>query len=785
MKENQRAHRTGRPSAETAQAAWSLLVSAARRRRRYPRVGDLDLWQKPADAPLVVALDAAILAGEDGRMLSTNLVFDALAARLSDTYRAAIDSGPARISYEMHPDVLDASLQDLRSHGLTLVRLGTLLKLVQHGCGLYRAERVPERGYTVDLTDEKTEELRTKFVEILAGDRATSGDYRRRGSKKRLLLAGDNEDRLPFPADDSLDDGDGTDADANYKVVFGWKYNVAVPGPESNDIIRRLKKTRLYLDVATFKKEFEDGYEKKGRLVQRRDEIDVELWDTYKVDVAKSPTKPRGGGRSARQWGMAHLKKRDAAAVKSLIEEYDDIDGQIRQMQGVCQQLREIDSAPQEIEIRSRYYKVSNRRYQNADFWPPEVSGEDATKQNLILAEPLGRFPGLSVDTTRRGRLFLVAATRPRSLATSINRLRPLGGDPIAAGKRVPLVGVDVSSSQVQILAVFLGLSDLEALFTGRRYWDIVAERAWERDQDTTDDFSLPQRFEGPRDPKLQAAFKKAVMTWLYNSSLESIVDTLDSSPSEYGPGLGSKANLSRLLHDEKLKLRVIDDWFKPACRAIAQQAWEADPYITGLTFTDPFDKVVFRWNPIHWRSEVCAGSGHFKIYSKVPYMEWRVITGWKKNGSPRTRLEWFPAESVNGDYPVDRAKLGRSIAPCLTHMLDSAFAGFVIRRLNELGVRDVVSIHDAFLVAEEAEPLLRRAVKDASRPWLECLGPVYDDLTRYLGQDVTYGDWVRRLRQQWADRVARHDWPEFRVGDVALVSEIQRTYRAGRIRNT
>ncbi|PYN83749.1 MAG: hypothetical protein DMD96_00945, partial [Candidatus Rokuibacteriota bacterium] len=62
------------------------------------------------------------------------------------------DDGPARVSYEMHPDVLDASLQDLRSHGFTLVRLGALLDLVQNGCGLYRAERSPERGYTVDLT---------------------------------------------------------------------------------------------------------------------------------------------------------------------------------------------------------------------------------------------------------------------------------------------------------------------------------------------------------------------------------------------------------------------------------------------------------------------------------------------------------------------------------------------------------------------------------------------------------------------------------------------------------
>jgi hypothetical protein len=79
MNETKKTHSTGRPSAETAEAAWSLLVSAARRRRRYSRIGHLRRWQRPADAHLVIALDAAILAGEDGRMLTTNLVFDALA----------------------------------------------------------------------------------------------------------------------------------------------------------------------------------------------------------------------------------------------------------------------------------------------------------------------------------------------------------------------------------------------------------------------------------------------------------------------------------------------------------------------------------------------------------------------------------------------------------------------------------------------------------------------------------------------------------------------------------
>ena len=214
------------PSSETAAAALVLLVKAARQRRRYPRIGNLVPWQRGTmPQALVVALDAAILAGEDGRMLTTNLLFDTLAARWSDTYRKAVDAGPARISYEMHPDVLDASLQELRSHGLTLVRLSSLLDLIQNGCGLYRTERSPERGFMIDLTTE-TEELRVKFIEILVGDRATEGDYRRRGSKKRLLLA--NQDDGDVTASDASNGDDETDADAADSVTRATATTAAV-----------------------------------------------------------------------------------------------------------------------------------------------------------------------------------------------------------------------------------------------------------------------------------------------------------------------------------------------------------------------------------------------------------------------------------------------------------------------------------------------------------------------------------------------------------------------------
>lgn len=69
-----------RPSAETTGRALTLISNDG---------ADLSVTERPA---LVVVLDAAIQAGEDGRQLSHNLIFDALASRWSDWYRAAIEA---------------------------------------------------------------------------------------------------------------------------------------------------------------------------------------------------------------------------------------------------------------------------------------------------------------------------------------------------------------------------------------------------------------------------------------------------------------------------------------------------------------------------------------------------------------------------------------------------------------------------------------------------------------------------------------------------------------------
>jgi hypothetical protein len=151
-----------------------------------------------------------------------------------------------------------------------------------------------------------------------------------------------------------------------------------------------------------------------------------------------------------------------------------------------------------------------------------------------------------------------------------------------------------------------------------------------------------------------------------------------------------------------------------------------------------------------------------------------------KKTGRRYPKALWRLARPKDGDYPVYRDKLRRVIGPCLTHMLDAAFAGFVVEELKRRGVGHLVSIHDCWIVPLDAERVLTDAIAAAGRPWLEALGSVYDDFERLLGYCTprrrrgccgVCGRWVQELHQKWADRVAHADWPRFRVGDVSLVA--------------
>jgi hypothetical protein len=757
--------RFGRPTSGTAEKIWTQLTSI-----RKLRLGDLlpDYdWLKPneiaeleigAQQALAVAVDAAILAGQRGRMLTTNAVFDALAAHWSDHYRRTRETTPATCSWEMRRDTLRAAWRDLLRNG---IRLDALLPIVQRGfAGLYATKRVDKRGFTVTLSEEAREP--TRLLAELIATLDADPEYRCAPRSERRLLLVDE----PSADGDGADVGEGDGADAEdrgaeengdyaAKVAAEWKYNIAVPGPGSIDIIRRLEAARLFIHVPTVVEEYD-------RMRTREAEICDTLWNQHKVDVTLSNIKPRGGrGRSARQWGMKHLRQRDVPTVKKLVAEYDTLYGQLNQLQATRNHLRELNAdgkvdAEGHIKVKSGFYKLVNRRYQSAHFWPTEVTGKDVIverepapeRPSSVAGEPGHLYgSGLTTTTSRRGRFFRVAET---GLEHTFDDEYYFTDD--FAGHTRPLVGVDVSASQFQILAAFLGIDKLEAQLAERAFKEILAERAWERHTDPTDPFKLPggstlaTAYTGPKDSRLIAAVKAGPSKHVYGSKLSTVAHDLRDSPEDYGTGLGNAANIGLLLDDPQLHLAGIMSWLLPVCHAIADRAVAQDPYM-GVTLTEPFDNADVRWNPVRWVGDRAAGTDSVRVRAKIP------------TGKP----------NAQGEYPVDPQKLRNMVAPCLIHMLDGTFAGFVIKALNDGGVKDVVSLHDCWLISSDAAPALFEAVRAAGEPWLRALGPVYDDLERYVGNHPKYGPWLRNVRQRWRNRVNARRWPKFRVSPVTL----------------
>jgi len=663
---------------------------------------------------IVVALTSAVLAGESGQMLTTNRIFDALAAAWSDHYRAAVEGGCATCSYEMRAETVRASWRDLLRNGLDLT---AIWQRIRSGCrGLYTTERIPERGYCIALN---------VGTAALAELRAATAGYRRVVIPSRLLLAEEPVPRRPIVQDTAAE----------------WHYNVVTVGERSARLIDQMEEARVFLDVPEFLKTAD-------RLDQEAHEIQARLLSEYKVDVTKSAYRPRGAGRrSAFQWGMRHLRQRDVPVVKALVEQYRRATGHLAQITSVYEQVYAHAGRTELLEIRSGMTKGVNRRYVPRHFWPLEVTGKD----DLTTSEFSGGFvEGYGLvevemveQTSRRGRWFRAAAissVRDRERLEEAYVIGPTTWD------EQPLVGFDVSASQVQILSVLLGLDDLEAQVTRRSHKEILAEVLWTRAQDGPDPFVLPTEpapFDGPDDPKLRNAGKMAVMTRLYGSEPREIAHKLRAAPTDFGPGLGDADNVRRLF--DSAGLNEVLNYFLPACRAIAERLCRERPY-QGFVFNDPYDRARVRWNPVRLAPRAVTTSST-KIYVNLPV------------GKP----------DAAGDYPVDKEKLGRAILPCLVHSLDAAFAGFVVEALRARGVKDVVSVHDCWMVAAEAEPLLRDAILEAGEPWLRSLGPVYDALCQAIGDDPVFGPKVEGWRNQWKRRVKNKKWPKFLASPAKL----------------
>jgi hypothetical protein len=298
-----------RPSEPTAKAVWSTLARALKL-----KLGDLLLApaiRLPGDElrakqALVVAVDAALTAGEQGRMLTINTIFDALARHWSDHYLKAIEEGPATISYDMKASTVRASWRDLLRNG---VQLDALWPKIREGCpGLYKTHRIQgrgrARGRAVELASSNSSRL-TKFLRAAEAD----PEYRRRHHDvhPRLLLA--NE---PLPRRNLAG-----------HVAGEWAYNVATPGRRSLKVIERLETARFYLNVRAFMKEAD-------RLEQRaKDCRDSRIREYGRLGKRRKSTGRRPAETRARLrtlWNAENTARAHFAQVKSIRERLQELE---------------------------------------------------------------------------------------------------------------------------------------------------------------------------------------------------------------------------------------------------------------------------------------------------------------------------------------------------------------------------------------------------------------------------------------------------------------------------
>jgi hypothetical protein len=689
-------------------------------------------------------LDCAIQAGRSGRALTTNLFIEALAERWSEIYRRTRDTCGTWRLRDFKPSTVRNVREELVGQGVAYYKLW---KAIRGGVpGLYGTSAPMKnrgRAVYVDADDARPLPFLADFDRLLDAD----GRYHRgSGHGSRLLLASDE----PPPRRIA-------------KQVAGERpFDVMHIGTPTENVLRRLEAARVFLSVPALLYDIEAA---EAKLRASAWPAIKRAWDAglpalyANSRLGEIPeSAPATASSEAKFWAtVAHwnvIRARQAfraqewkayLAADNRQSERDchrAHQGRLASMKAIHDQLRARGVADDaDIEIKATFYKHRTRRFQAANVWPSEASSSEElvapvprhVGESIVrLSEYAAEFEGRQPQRTDVPTEFAV----PQRIRW-FQVLDPMLDTPLRAARGeaglVDLWGLDVSGSQAQILAVAMGMRDLEDQLREVPFKQLVAQSA--HALHSSGRIQLPAELVD--NAALLEENSKGAMKLLYGASLRSIASAAARDPVKHGPGLS--VDTLRVLFDETPiinKLRV----FLSVCERVGRAACEKNP-TAGVTVVDPLDGTLFTWNPPRRRKQQIR-SGAFKLYVKAPVEH-------------------------DGDYVVDEPELVRRIAPGLIHMLDALFASIVVVLLNREGVRDIVAVHDAFLVPQTAGRELVDALQGAGRTWLPKLGPFYDFLERYVPPTSPEAEITRQWRSRWEQRVRdcaakRDTWPVF-----------------------
>jgi hypothetical protein len=445
---------------------------------------------------------------------------------------------------------------------------------------------------------------------------------------------------------------------------------------------------------------------------------------------------------------------------------YERVEQTVRSLRPIYEQTAGLANLPRDGQgrayamMRSRFFRALNRRFNAADFWPEHVAGD--LRERWFGPDDISAY-GLILDDRDHDRLLEIDDAWVQ-----------------------PFVERDISSSQSQILAVFLGEPGLEALATDptKKFKVWLAEQLWALHKREN---ILAPGYASPSDERLIAFIKELWMRWNYGGKFGQTVRSLARDPVTFGPGWNSNVfatgGVRRAESYWNRFLSGLPAWsnavttFLAACRYIGQHA---DPQ-RGLVFTDPLDGAEIQWNPVRRATKKLPAGEHY-IEVQLPGVLWK-------------RRRFIPRP-----WRVDTRDLARRVAPCVVHTLDAYFNALVLEYLAGRGLTQIIAVHDGWFVPASVEadlydddgvPLsgaqvLAHAITYVGAEWLSGVGriPDPDKLLRYFtavppdetrpGLAVVY-DWFAdslkgspydtfacEVRDRWRRRVPEQRWPQF-----------------------
>ncbi len=297
--------------------------------------------------------------------------------------------------------------------------------------------------------------------------------------------------------------------------------------------------------------------------------------------------------------------------VRARLDEYNAANLHLITYRNVYKEVK--DSEEDFVKIRSGFQKLINRRYQPIHFWPTTVTAKDRHQIGTSdtdeeddddaypapeEGEEANRVPMLDSYQTGAKETDEEADYKDKAppMLPSYRQRWFKAKDP-QTDNYCNLVGYDISSSQMQIIAAFLGDKGLMKITMTPPDEPSFKERmaAWVWQMHEEGRLKLrsgrPQieDYANGEDPRLRELVKELLMRVSYGSSLSDVERDQRLNPKVYGPGWerGSapKPGSPRKPGSACIFLKAFDKKypgpkkFREMCRMAAELSWEQDAY--------------------------------------------------------------------------------------------------------------------------------------------------------------------------------------------------------------